>query len=148
MGDDRDDDHLNPINLSVEAALELEELKQGERSDAPALKALFHVIRTPGPAFAGKSVSMLADVRAYAIFRDSLEAPRKKLSNLEEFRKWVEKYLNDLESGVAKRQVKKIDEAKRFCLALNTQMLAKQMSEIYSRRERSDTRNFDHEPLL
>lgn len=149
MGDDRNDDHTNPVDLSVEAALELEELKQGERVDAPALNALFHFIRTPSPAFSGQSISMLADVRAYALFRDSLGGPsRTKAGNLEEFRDLIERYLNDLEMGVARRQEKKIEEAKRFCLALNTHMLAKQMTEVYSRRERTDARSFDHEPLL
>src|ERR1700730_6004577 len=112
MDNNVDSGVVNPIDLSVEAALELEEFKQSVRADVPALKALFHFIRTPGPAFEGQSVSMLADVRAYALFRDSIGGPSKtKSGNLEEFRKGLEKYLLDLERGVANHEEKKIDEA-------------------------------------
>jgi hypothetical protein len=138
----------NPTDLSVEAALELEELKQGIRSDAPALTALFHYIRTPAPAFEGQSVSMLDDIRAYALLRDSLDGPKKtRAASFPEFRQLIERYLTDLERGVANNQQQEIDEAKRFCLSLNSQMVAKQMNELYSRRERADARNFDHESL-
>src|SRR6266404_3733153 len=90
------DDVVNPIDISVEAALELEELKQGVRSDVPALNAFFHLIRTPAPAFEGQSISMLADVRSYALFRDAL--PEKtKSNNFRDFAKFIEKYLGELE---------------------------------------------------
>ena len=61
---------MNVIDLSSEAALELEELRQGVRGDVPALENLFAFLRTPAPAFVGESVSMLADVRSYVLFRD------------------------------------------------------------------------------
>jgi hypothetical protein len=138
----------SPVDLSVEAALELEEFKQGQREDVPSLLALFRFIRTPTPAFIGKSISFLDDVRAYPLLRDSLgDRTKKRPTNFDAFKKWVESYLIDLEVGVQKREVKKIEEAKRFCLSLNTHMLARQMNDIYSRRERSEARNFDHERL-
>ena len=139
---------MNPVDLSVEAALELEEFKQGQRTDVPALQALFHFIRTPGPAFSGKGISLLDDVRAYPLLRDSLGSARKKRPANFDFKKWVESYLAELELGVQKRDSKKIEDAKRFCLSLNTHMLARQMNELYSRRERSEARNFDHESIL
>jgi hypothetical protein len=104
-------------------------------------KALFSFIRTPARAFSGKSVSLLADVRAYPLLRDSLgDHSKKRPTNFDEFRKWVDSYLTDLEVGVSKRAEKKIEEAKRFCLSLNTHMLARQMNELYTRRERSESR--------
>jgi hypothetical protein len=150
MNHSYDDDGIrSPIDLSVDAALELEEYKRNLRSDVPALNALFRFIRTPSPAYGGKSVSLLADVRAYPLLRDSLgDHSKKRPANFEEFKTWVESYLADLETGVAKRVEKKIEEAKRFCLSLNTHLLARQMNELYARRERPDSRSFDHESLL
>jgi hypothetical protein len=138
----------SPVDLSVEAALELEELKQGQRMEAPSLFALFRFIRTPAPAFSGKSISLLDDIRAYPLLRDSLgDHTKTRPANFAAFKKWVDNYLNDLEAGVQRREGKKIEEAKRFCLSLNTHMLARQMNDIYSRRERSEARNFDYESL-
>jgi hypothetical protein len=127
----------NPADLSLEAALELEEVKQHIRVDSPALSALLHFIRTPLPAFNGESISMLADARAYPLLRDSIHIE----SGARDFRKIIEQYLNDLEDGVARADLKKIDEAKRFCIALNTQILAKDMGEFFARREGQDSRN-------
>jgi hypothetical protein len=64
--------------------LELEEMKQHIRADAPALSALFHLIRTPSPAFNnGESISMLADPRAYPLLRDSSRIKKFKVTKLE-----------------------------------------------------------------
>lgn len=138
---------MDPVDLSAEAALELEELKQGVRKDVPALGTLFRVLKTPAQAFAGESVSMLGDVRSYALLRDSL-GTKGKSSNLAEFRKAAEQYLDDLEAGVAKGAKGKIEEARRFCLAFNEKLLEKQMLEIYGRRESSDSRYVSHESIL
>jgi hypothetical protein len=144
-----ENDATNSIDTSVEAALQLEELKQGARKDVPALEALFKLLVTPAPAFEkGESgMSMLADLRSYALFKESLRQVQPKLMAIDfrEFKSVIEKYLKELEHGVAARNVDKIDEAKRFCLALNATLLARQMNEIYSRRERSDSRYVSHE---
>jgi hypothetical protein len=137
----------NPIDLSAEAALELEELRQGLRSDVPALGDLFAFLRTPGPAFAGDSVSMLADVRSYTLFRDSLGPTPKKSVTFDEFKRVVDMYLKDLQIGVAAGNKEKIEEAKRFCLSFNANLVAKQMAEIYARRERADSRYVSHESI-
>jgi hypothetical protein len=132
---------LNPTDLSLEAALELEEMKQHVRADAPALNALFRLIRTPLPAFNnGISISMLADARAYPLLRDST-CIKSRGHKTGDFTKKIERYLEDLEDGVARADLTKIDEAKRFCLALNTHTLAKEMGEFYARREGQDSRN-------
>jgi len=141
-------DFANPIDLSIEAAIELEELKQGLRPRAPALEAFFDSIRTPGPAFEGKSLRMLDDVRAYTVFRDSLGAGARPAHTLKEFRDFIETYLSKLETGVSKGVQKDIEEAKRFCLSFNTQLMAKKMTELYDRRERDESRTFDHESIL
>jgi hypothetical protein len=138
---------MNPIDLSAEAALELEELRQGVRPDVPALRDLFVFLRTPGPAFAGASVSMLDDIRSYALFRDSVGAIPKKPTTFEEFRRRVAVYLQELEKGVTHGNKEKIKEAKRFCLAFNANLVNKQMSEIYARRERGDSRYVSHESV-
>ena len=67
----------SPVDLSVEAALELEEFKQGQREDVPSLMALFHFIRTPTPAFIGERISFLDDVRAYPLLRRIIGKPSK-----------------------------------------------------------------------
>jgi hypothetical protein len=137
---------LNPTDLSLEAALELEELKQRVRADAPALNELFRLIRTPLPAFAGKSISMLADARAYPLLRDSM--PPTRIRKSDDFETLIEQYLKDLEDGVARADLEKIDEAKKFCLALNTHFLAKEMGEFYARREGQDSQNIFDDPVL
>lgn len=140
-------ENVNPIDLSAEAALQLEEFKQDVRPDVPALRDLFAYLRTPGPAYAEESISMLGDVRSYALLRDSLGSTSKRPSGFGEFRKSVEIYLKDLEAGVAAGNEDKVKEAKRFCLSFNANLVAKQMSEIYARRERADSRYVDHESL-
>jgi hypothetical protein len=136
-----ENDATNSIDTSVEAALQLEELKQGARKDVPALEALFKLLVTES------GMSMLADLRSYALFKESLRQVQPKLMAIDfrEFKSVIEKYLKELEHGVAARNVDKIDEAKRFCLALNATLLARQINEIYSRRERSDSRYVSHE---
>ena len=141
----------NPIDLSAEAVLELEELRQGQRQSAPAMNRLFDFLRTPPsstPSFNGRdSVSMLADVRAYAVVRDALPPRQLKTSafNRAEFVATVEKYLSDLEEGVGAGSKTKLEEAKRFCLALNENLLLKRTHEIYLRRERADSRYVSHD---
>jgi hypothetical protein len=145
--DDVDTEPLNSADLSLEAALELEELKQHIRDDAPALYALFRLIRTPLPAYNGESVSMLADARAYPVLRDSTRSA-DTVRDYGDFKTFFERYLNELEDGVSRADLDKIDEAKRFCLALNTQVIAKEMGEFYTRRERHDSRNIFDDPIL
>lgn len=137
----------NPIDLSAEAVLELEELKQGKRTSVPMFEALFTFLQTPLPAFEGRGISMLDDVRSYTLFRDSLDPKRRKTKDLPEFRIAIRKYLQEVEEGVKARNNTWINEAKRFCLAFNANLLAKQMKEIYGRRERSDSRYINHESV-
>jgi hypothetical protein len=130
-------DQLNVVEVSSEAALELEELKQRLRDDAPALTQFFELIRKPSPAFAGNGVRMFSDVQHY--FQSSVTKTKAQLAggNL--------KTLVDLESGVAGRNPEKIDEAKRFCLAINHSLLSRRMDDIFSRKENSDSRYINHE---
>ena len=133
------DQIADPVSLTTEAALELEELKQKVRHDTPALHALLAFLRTPAQAYGGQaSVSMLADVRSYTLLRDAASAP--KTGDFAEFRKWMGKYIDGLEKGVERGDTKTIDLAKSFCLALNESMLSRQWRDLYERRERSDSR--------
>ncbi len=144
-----DVEFMTPADLSMEAALELEEAKQGLRSDAPSLTALFEFLRTPVPGFSGgPSVSMLNDMRAYPLLRDSLDKriDRKKI-DYTKFEEFLMNYFCSLEEGVKSLDRKKIEEAKHFCLAFNTRILARQMSEVYGRRERSDARTVSDDSL-
>jgi hypothetical protein len=90
---------------------------------------------------------MLADIRAFALFRDSLRQlkPKIKVSDYRELESVLEQFFNELESGVRAHKPDKIDMAKKFCLAINSNLVARQMSEIYTRRERSDSRYVSHE---
>lgn len=144
------DDSLSPIDLSADAALELEELDQGRRTDAPALGALFDFLRTPVSTqkFEGNSgLSMLADVRSYTVLRDSIGVSRAKVGKLSDFKAHVEAYLEELESGVRAKKRAKVQEAKRFCLSLNENLLSKRMADIYQRRERADSRYMDYDAI-
>jgi len=140
----------SPVDLSAEAVLELEELKQGLRPSAPALAALFHFLRTPAPSamFQGQSgVSMLADVRSYAVLRDAIGQAKLKTSSLAEFRKIIERYLIELEEGVRNNDKETIQEAKRFCTSLTDNLLIRQMSEIYDHRETNDFRYVNNDTI-
>ena len=137
-----------PIDLSSEAVLELEELKQGIRDDAPALYSLFEFLKTPAPAFNGQnSVSMLGDVRAHALFRESLSDPKITGAKLSEFTRAVEKYLAELEAGVKAKNRAKIDSAKRFCLLLSENLISREIEDLYQRRESGDSRYIYHESI-
>src|SRR3979411_282717 len=101
------------LNLSVEAALELQELKEGVRADAPALGKLFGRLKAPAPAFEkGESgMCMLADIRSYTLFKNSLSRvqPHLKHSDIREFMTVVAKFMDELESGVSSGHKDKID---------------------------------------
>ena len=117
------------------------------------MRELFDLLRTPShaPSFNGNtSISMLADIRSYAVLRDALPPQRSVKSNKtrQEFIDAVMNYLMELEVGVADRNKAKLDEAKRFCVALNENLLAKRMQEIYLRRERADSRYVSHNFIL
>ncbi len=140
----------NPVDLSVEAALELEELSQKIRNDAPALAAFFDLLRSPAPAAFNtgeRGICMLGDVRSYSLLKESLGEfrPQIKKSGFRELGTVIERYLRDLEKGVAAGDARTIDEAKRLCLALNASLVARQMNEINSRRERSNSQYISHE---
>jgi hypothetical protein len=141
---------LSPVDASMDAALELEEMKQGRRQDAPALHRLVELLRKPSRGFSGQDgISMLADVRSFAIFKESLRqvSPTVKAADYDQLQTAIIKFLAELERGVAERNTQKLTQAKQFCLALNTGLLAKQMSDIYARRERSDARYISHESV-
>jgi hypothetical protein len=75
---------INPVDMSMDAALELEQMKQGARDDAPALHRLLELLRTPSRGFSGQEgISMLADMRSFTMFRESLGqvSPKIKAAN-------------------------------------------------------------------
>lgn len=138
----------NPTDLSIEAVLELAEIQNGIRKDAPSMGRLFELLKTPTPSFEGAGgISMLADVRSYAIFRDSLHQanPKLRAKNFREVPDVMKDFFAAAEKGVAAGEAQWVEIAKRFCSAINSNLLAKQMGDIYSRRERSDARYIGHE---
>jgi hypothetical protein len=141
---------INPVDMSMDAALELEEMKQGLREDAPALHCLVELLRKPSRGFSGQEgISMLADVRSFTMFRESLGqvSPKVKAANYDQLPTVISDFLSELERGVIEGNTQKVNLAKQFCLAFNTSLLAKQMSDIYARRERSDARYISHESV-
>jgi hypothetical protein len=141
---------INPVDTSMDAALELEEMKQGGRDDAPALHRLIELLRTPSRGFSGQDgISMLADMRSFTMLRESLRQVRPKLraTNYDKLPEVINNFLSELERGVSERNAPMVAQAKQFCLALNTSLLAKQMSDIYTRRERADARYISNESL-
>ncbi len=140
------DEFVGPIDLSADAILEIEEMNEGHRADAPSVKALFDFLRTP-PSHSlslngANAVSMLDDVRAYGLLRMSFARaqPKKIPEKFADFRKLLEEYLSTLESGIVARDAGKIREAKLLCLALHENLMSGQLAEMYQRRERSDSR--------
>lgn len=144
---DENDASANLTDLSIEAVLELAEVQQGLRNKAPSLTRLFESLSTPAPSSGGNGISMLADVRSYAIFRDSLQqaGPKWRATNFKEVQEQLKKLFDAIETGVASKDPEWIEIAKRFCSAINSSFVAKQMGDIYARRERSDARYISHE---
>lgn len=142
----------SPLDLSSEAILQLEELRQGMRGDTPALHSLLHFIKTPvqAPTFAGTNgVSMLADVRSYPLLRDSL-APTKRrpAGDHVEFREWFSNYLSEIERGVNDRREDMIEEAKRFCAAFSDNLVSKEMNRVFQRRNPHESRYIADESVF
>jgi hypothetical protein len=92
---------------------------------------------------------MLADVRAFPVFRESLGqmSSEVRASGHEEMAKIVERLLSNLEEGVANSDLAMVEAAKQFCTAFNSSLIAKQMSDLYTRREKSDARYISHESV-
>jgi hypothetical protein len=135
---------LNVVELSSEAALELEELKQHLRADAPAFTQFVETIRQPSPAFAGNGVRMFSDVQHY--FKQSLQKTKTKIPvSGDDLKSLVEHFLQELEAGVAAHSLEKVDDAKRFCLAINASLLNRRMDDIFARKESADSRYINHE---
>ena len=140
-----DTEALSIIDLGTDAMLELEELKQQLRSDAPSLSALFDVLRTPtnSPTFAGNSgMSMLDDLRSYAFLRDATGI--SAAPNYRDFAPLIKTYLNEMEEGVGKAEEVYINKAKAFCAALVNSFVARDMAEVYLKKESTDSRYMTH----
>jgi|HubBroStandDraft_4_1064222.scaffolds.fasta_scaffold14022_1 hypothetical protein len=139
----------NPIDVSLEASLQLEEMKQGRRDDAPALFCLVDLLRKPRRGFSGQGISMLADIRSFTIFKESLGqvSPKIRTAEHEQLPEIISDFLVELERGVKERNKQKVMLAKQFCLLFNTSLLGREMSELYERRERSDARYISHESV-
>jgi hypothetical protein len=146
-----ENEHTSPTDISIEAVVELAEMQSKLREDAPALDKLFSVLKEPSRSFHDTSgVSMLADVRSYAMFRDSLNQVDPDVLRGHGYKEFVgvmEKYFETISAGVKRRDPEWIAIAKRFCSAINSGFLAKQMSDLYTRRERSDARYIGHESV-
>ena len=139
------DDVLSPVDASSEAALELEELKQGLRESAPTLTEFFQMLRRPTPAFAGNGVRMFSEDQMFYLKRSQPQRSAKAAPTREDLRNLVERFLIDLEQGVVAKRPDKIDEAKMLCLAINQTLLSRKMDDIFSRKEKSDSRYINHE---
>lgn len=135
----------NPVDASLEAALELEELKQGHRGDAPTLHVFFEMLLKPIPAFLGSGVRMFADVQDYYLRASAKPTKSSKMPSREDVRRAVERFLLDLEQGVNRRELGKIEAARDLCLAINSSLLSRKMDDIFSRKEKSDTRYVNNE---
>lgn len=117
----------NPIDLTLDAAMELEELRQSLRDDSPALRRLFEYLRSPATKGGEQVVSRLADIRNHEVLSQSVQS-RPRFGSPSDFSHWFEKYLSGLLAGVDSRSPNSISDAKEFCLALNRHMLAKMHS--------------------
>ncbi|MGP7984856.1 hypothetical protein [Rhodoblastus sp.] len=131
---DRPDQNLNPIELSLDAALQLEALAQGGREGAPKFAQLIAVLKAPKPTYSGTStVSMLTDVRSAPLVRKAIlrGSPSKPEANAQ-----MVNFLDGLVEAVQKNDLEYIKLAKKFCLALNEQLLAKEYNSLVERQTR------------
>lgn len=138
-------DVLSPVDASSEAALELEELRQGLRDSAPTLTEFFQMLRRPTPAFAGNGVRMFSDVQMFYLKRSQPQRSPKTAPSREDLKASVERFLVDLEQGVVAKKPEKIEEAKSLCLEINQTLLSRKMDDIFSRKEKADSRYINNE---
>ncbi len=143
-------EYLDPIDLSAEAALELAELQEGIREDVPSLTHLVKlIIAIPKQSehFKGRyGRSMLNNVCAYPIFRDSLKhEQREEWDDLEGFRSYLKRYLENLQTSVSEDNKEGINEAKRFCLELGKNLVSEKMAKIYEHHGHANWQDMRHE---
>jgi len=107
---------INPIDVSMEAALELEEMKQGHRDDAPALSCLVDLLRRPRRGYSGEGISMLADVRSLTMFKESLGqvAPKIRTAEHDKLPQVISDFLSELEHGVKERNERRWRQRSNF----------------------------------
>ena len=143
---------IGPSALSAEALLELEEMTAGVREDAPTLDLLVECLRTPEKSviFEGHgSISMLEDARSYTVLRDAMGINNfPKPADFSGIKKIIDAYLQEVRDGVHRRDRSIINEAKKFCMVLGEGLLAKQMREVYDRKDRSEPKYVGRNAVL
>jgi hypothetical protein len=128
------------VDLSLDAALELAELEQGERDDAPGLIRVVDELKSGRPVVEGTPVSMLSDVRGIAMVRRALASTNTQAgADRQALREAISSYLDRLVVHAVSRNAKGIEEAKRFCLALNQELLKRHHDRLTSRRWRQES---------
>lgn len=140
-------DPTSLVELGAEAALELDELKEGVRTDVPALAILFeHLTKPSSPLPSGGGVSMLSDLRSRDIFKSSINKDRLQPGlSREEFAKMLEDYFQEIQNAVNRGERDRIDEAKRFCLRFSNALISQDIKEMYERRDQINLRYMDDE---
>lgn len=119
---------LNLIDLSLDAALQLEELAQGKRSDAPTFQTLVDALKTPRRSYSGSSgVSMLTDVRNAPLLRKAINNRTPKDASL---------FFDELVKNVATKDRQYVELAKTLCLMINNNLLTKDYDILVRRHPR------------
>lgn len=132
---------VTPTDLSLDAALEIEEVLRGEAPSSPSLSKLVDALKAPQPAYSGGSVSMLSDVRSTRIWRSALRAqPPRNSASYQEIQGLISTFLDSLLHAVAVKDKETLLAAKRFCLDLNREFLMRNYEEIVTRQRRDETR--------
>lgn len=129
-----------PLELALDAALELEALAQGVAENAPSFISLVQLLKEGRQLDQVGSVAMLSDVRGVALVRRALpEAQASEKTDQAALRELIAEYLNRLLSDVEAHRLEGVREAKRFSLGLNRELLKRQHERLTSRRWRQES---------
>ena len=105
-----------------------------------ALERLVDILKEGRPVLAGAPVSMLSDVRGITIVRRALSpATDESDTDKAKMKALITAYLDKLVEDAKARSARGLVEAKRFCLALNRELLKRQHEKLTSRRWRQES---------
>ncbi|WP_342362620.1 hypothetical protein [Terrarubrum flagellatum] len=125
--------------LTLDAALELAELRTGLRQDIPSFECLIDLIRDDRPLKQPQGVTLLSDPRGFSVVRNAWVRSSKagQPINLNNFREIVVGYLNGLKQSALDGSAADTKTAEEFCLALNKAFLSRKYSSVEERAYRS-----------
>lgn len=129
---------VSPAELSSKAYVELAQLELGKRQKAEAFSELCDYLLAPRSAYGGTvGISRLDDFRSFPLLRDAVgDNVQIRKFDRDKFLKEVEKYIRGLQAGVEGAKRGKIQEAKRFALAMADAAVSVEFANMYEGKDR------------